>query len=89
MIPSLHAGVGGAPLTQTKTPQTALAALGAQGDEQAASAFYRIDNLLSDLDTALSDRTLRARVDAYLATIDEGPAGLGPLPRAQFESLLR
>jgi 2-polyprenyl-6-methoxyphenol hydroxylase-like FAD-dependent oxidoreductase len=89
MIASLRAGIAGAPLIQSKNPQVALAALGAQGDEQAASAYYRIDNLLSGLETALTDRSLRARVHTHLATIEEGPAGVGPLPRTQFESLLR
>jgi 2-polyprenyl-6-methoxyphenol hydroxylase-like FAD-dependent oxidoreductase len=88
MIEGLRAGIAGAPLMQTKDPRSALAALAAQGDQQAASAFYRVDNLLSELSTVLSDSALQGRVNDYLAAVEQEPAGSGPLPRAQFESLL-
>ena len=89
MIESLRGGLTGAPLTQTKDPRSALAAMGRNGDEQAESAFYRVDNLLSDLDEVLLNGPLRRRLDDHLAAVEEGPAGPGPLPRTEFESMLR
>jgi 2-polyprenyl-6-methoxyphenol hydroxylase-like FAD-dependent oxidoreductase len=88
MIPGLRAGVAGAPMMQGKDPRTALKSMGDQGDTEAAAAFYRIDNLLTDLPQELADRRLHDRVHGFLADIHEGPTGPGPLPRPQFETLL-
>jgi hypothetical protein len=74
MIEGLRAGIAGAPLMQTKDPRSALAALAAQVDEKASSAFYRVDNLLSELSTVLSDSALQGRVNDYLAAVEQGPA---------------
>jgi hypothetical protein len=67
----------------------ALMALRAQGDKQAAAAFHRIDNLLTDQSDELTDAELNRRVKEFLREIPDGSAGLGSLPRATFEALLR
>jgi 2-polyprenyl-6-methoxyphenol hydroxylase-like FAD-dependent oxidoreductase len=89
MIEGLRAGIAGAPMMRSTDPRGALSAMGAEGDTEAASAFYRIDNLLSELDQVLVDAALKARLDAFLDDMEEGPAGPGPLRRSQFEALLR
>ena len=89
MIEGLRAGLAGGPMMRRKDPGRALLAMGMEGDAEAASAFYRIDNLLSTVDEVLTDAALRSRVEAFLADVEEGPAGPGPLPRAEFESILR
>jgi hypothetical protein len=62
--------------------------MGLAGDAEAARAFYRIDNLLSSLDEVLADSALKTRLDTFLNDVEEGPAGSGPLPRAEFEVLM-
>lgn len=89
MVEGLRAGVAGAPLMRRKDPVAALRDMGMDGDAAAASAFYRIDNLLSEVDEVLADDALQARVEAFLADVEEGPAGPGPLPRTEFEAILR
>lgn len=89
MIDILHAGVAGGPAMQTKDPGGALRAMTAQGDTDAGTAFYRVDNLLTSLEDELADAALRSRVEAFLHTVQEGPAGPGPLPRSEFEALIR
>lgn len=88
MIKGLRAGIAGAPMTQTRDLRGALAALGAQGDARAGSAFYRIDNLITDLDAETADPSLNARLEAFLGEIEDGPASPGPLPRADFEAMV-
>jgi hypothetical protein len=89
MIEGLRGGLAGAPMMRRKDPGGALLAMGMGGDAAAASAFYRIDNMLSHLNEVLADTALKDRVDAFLDKVEEGPAGPGPLPRAEFEALLR
>jgi len=89
MVGGLRAGVAGGPLVRTRDPGGALAAMAALGDTQAGIAFYRIDNLLTDLTAEVSDTSLNRRLETFLADIKEGPDGLGPLPRAAFEAILR
>ena len=88
MIEGLRAGVAGAALIRDKAPRTALMAMGAGGDDAAGAAFYRIDNLLSDLEQVLADDGLKTRLHTFVDNQPEEPAGLGPLPRAEFEKLL-
>jgi hypothetical protein len=66
-----------------------LMALHARGDQQASAAFYRIDNLLTELDDELTNVDLNTRIKEFLSDIPPGPAGPGPLPRPAFEALLR
>ena len=89
MIKGMQAGIAGAPMTRSRDPRGALATMGAQGDTQAGRAFFRIDNLLTDLNAELADSSLEARLGASLAEIEEGPDGPGPLPRADFEAMVR
>lgn len=89
MIEGLRAGIAGAPAMRSRDRLVALRALGAQGDTEAASAFFRVDNLHSDRDEVLAEPALRARIDAYLDGVEEGSDGPGPLPRPEFEALLR
>jgi 2-polyprenyl-6-methoxyphenol hydroxylase-like FAD-dependent oxidoreductase len=89
MVGALRAGVAGGPLIRTRNPGQALAAMGAQGDAQAGMAFYRIDNLLTDLPAEVSDPRLHRRLETFLADIEEGSDGPGPLPRAAFEAIVR
>lgn len=89
MVEGHRAGLAGGPMMRRKDPRAALLAMGKEGDAEAASAFYRIDNLLSDLDEVQADAGLHARLEAFLDHVEEGPAGPGPLPRAEFEALLR
>ena len=89
MVEGHCAGLAGAPMMRRKDPRGALLAMGLAGDAEAASAFYRIDNLLSSLDEVLADSALKTRLDTFLNDVEAGPAGPGPLPRAEFEALLR
>jgi hypothetical protein len=89
MIEGLRAGVRGEPAIRRTGPGGALPVMAAQGDTEAAAAFYRVDNLLTTLDEELTDAALRARVDAFLDTVEDGTADPGPLPRSEFEALLR
>jgi len=89
MIKGLRDGVAGGPMMGRKDPGAALPAMAAQGDVEAEAAFYRIDNLLTELGDELAHDALRLRVEAFLDTIEEGPAGPGPLSRAKFEALMR
>jgi 2-polyprenyl-6-methoxyphenol hydroxylase-like FAD-dependent oxidoreductase len=89
MVQSLRAGVAGAPMKNPSDEMAALMALRAQGDKQAAAAFHRIDNLLTDQSDELTDAELNRRVKEFLREIPDGSAGLGSLPRATFEALLR
>ena len=68
---------------------SALMALRAQGDKEAAAAFHRIDNLLTDPSEEFADAELNGRVKEFLRAVPEGSAGPGPLPRQTFEALLR
>jgi 2-polyprenyl-6-methoxyphenol hydroxylase-like FAD-dependent oxidoreductase len=88
MVKVLHEGVAGAPAMRTKDRGRALRALMDQDDSEAAAAFYRIDNLLTSIEDELADPGLRSRVEGFLDTVEEGPAGPGPLPRADFEALI-
>ena len=88
-VERMRAGIAGAPMMRRKDPRGALMAMGAQGDAAAAAAFYRIDNLLSDLNDVLADDALRVRHQTFLTDLEEGPAGPGPLSRPEFEALLR
>jgi len=89
MVQSLRAGIAGAPMNDPKDEMSALMALRAQGDKQAAAAFHRIDNLLTDTSEEFADVELNLRVKEFLRDVPEGSAGPGPLPRARFEALLR
>jgi hypothetical protein len=89
MVGGLRAGVAGGPLIRVRDPRQALPAVGAQGDAQARMAFYRIDNLLTDLAAEVGDTHLNRRLETFLADIEEGPDGPGPLPRAAFEAIVR
>ena len=89
MVEGLRAGLAGAPMTRRKDPGAALLAMGMAGDAEAASAFYRIDNLLSHLHEVLTDAALKTRVEAFLDEMEDWSADPGPLPRREFEALLR
>jgi flavin-dependent dehydrogenase len=89
MIDALQAGIAGAPMMAPNDAMSALMALRDQGDSEAAQAFHRIDNLLSEPDQEFANERLRARVTAFLASVSPGPAGPGPLARTTFEDLLR
>jgi hypothetical protein len=89
MVRSLRAGIAGAPMDSPKDEMAALMALRAQGDKEAAAAFHRIDNLLTDPSEEFADVELNLRVKEFLRDVPEGSAGPGPLPRARFEALLR
>ena len=88
MVQSLRAGVAGGPMKNPGNEMSALIALRAQGDKEAAAAFHRIDNLLTDPFEELADAELDRRVKEFLDA-PEVSAGLGPLPRATFEAALR
>jgi hypothetical protein len=60
-----------------------------RGDKEAAAAFHRIDNLLTDPSEEFADEELSKRVKKFLRDVPEGSTGPGPLPRANFEALLR
>jgi 2-polyprenyl-6-methoxyphenol hydroxylase-like FAD-dependent oxidoreductase len=89
MVQSLRAGVAGAPMNSPRDEMAALMALRAQGDKEAAAAFHRIDNLLTDPSEEFADEELSKRVKKFLRDVPEGSTGPGPLPRANFEALLR
>jgi hypothetical protein len=89
MVQSLRAGVAGAPMNNPRDEMAALMALRAQGDKEAAAAFHRIDNLLTDPSEEFADEELNKRVKKFLRDVPEGSTGPGPLPRANFEALLR
>ena len=89
MVQSLRAGVAGAPMKNPSDEMSALMALRAQGDKEAAAAFHRIDNLLTDPSEEFADAELNGRVKEFLRAVPEGSAGPGPLPRQTFEALLR
>jgi hypothetical protein len=89
MVQSLRAGVAGAPMKIPSDKRSALMALRAQGDKEAAAAFHRIDNLLTDPSEEFADAELNGRVNEFLRAVPEGSAGPGPLPRQTFEALLR
>jgi flavin-dependent dehydrogenase len=89
MVQSLRAGVAGAPMKMPSDKRSALMALRAQGDKEAAAAFHRIDNLLTDPSEEFADPELNGRVNEFLRAVPEGSAGPGPLPRQTFEALLR
>ena len=86
MVKSLRAGIAGAPMDSPKDEMSALMALRAQGDKEAAAAFHRIDNLLTDPSEEFADVELNLRVKEFLRDVPEGSAGPGPLPRAAFEA---
>lgn len=44
---------------------------------------------MTRLDDELADAALNARVGAFLEDVEEGAAGPGPLPKAEFEGLIR
>jgi 2-polyprenyl-6-methoxyphenol hydroxylase-like FAD-dependent oxidoreductase len=89
MVHALRAGVAGAPMNKPTDEMSALRALRAQGDEQAAAAFHRIDNLLTEPYEELADADLNRRLKEFLDHVPGGPAGPGPLPRHTFEAILR
>ena len=88
IITMLRDGIAGAPLMHPQDPMSALFALRARGDTEAASAAFRIDNLLTEPDEELSHPPLNERVTSYLSRAPTGDAGPGPLPRAAFEAIL-
>jgi hypothetical protein len=67
---------------------SALMTLRAQGDKEAAAAFHRIDNMLTDPSDEFADAELNRRIKEFLRDVPEGSAGPGPLPRVTFEALL-
>jgi 2-polyprenyl-6-methoxyphenol hydroxylase-like FAD-dependent oxidoreductase len=89
MVQSLRAGIAGAPMTNPNDEMSALMALRAQGDTEAAAAFHRIDNLLTNPSEEFADADLNRRIKEFLRDVPEGSAGPGPLPRPTFEGLLR
>ena len=88
IITMLRDGIARAPLMHPQDPMSALFALRAHGDVEAASAAFRIDNLLTEPDEELSHPPLNERVTSYLSSAPTGDAGPGPLPRAAFEAIL-
>jgi 2-polyprenyl-6-methoxyphenol hydroxylase-like FAD-dependent oxidoreductase len=88
IITMLRDGIAGAPLMYPQDPMSALFALRARGDTEAARAAFRIDNLLTEPDDELSHPPLNERVTSYLSNAPTGDAGPGPLPRAAFEAIL-
>ena len=89
MVQSLRAGIAGAPMNNPNDEMSALMALRAQGDKEAAAAFHRIDNMLTDPSEEFANADLNRRIKEFLRDVPEGSAGPGPLPRATFEALLR
>lgn len=85
-------GVRGAPMPEPdpkRRPVFALMALAAQGDEVAAAASLRVRHLLVEPAEVLADAHLSERITAFLATEPSFGGGPGPLPRADFEALVR
>ena len=82
----LRDGIAGAPLMHPQDPMSALFALRARGDTEAASAAFRIDNLLTEPDDELGHPPLNERVTSYFSSAPTGDAGPGPLPRASVRS---
>ena len=88
MVRSLRAGVAGAPMDHPSDEMSALMTLRAQGDKEAAAAFHRIDNMLTDPSDEFADAELNRRIKEFLRDVPKGSAGPGPLPRVTFEALL-
>jgi hypothetical protein len=88
MVRSLRAGVAGAPMDHPSDEMSALMTLRAQGDKEAAAAFHRIDNMLTDPSDEFADAELNRRIKEFLRDVPTGSAGPGPLPRVTFEALL-
>jgi 2-polyprenyl-6-methoxyphenol hydroxylase-like FAD-dependent oxidoreductase len=85
-------GIRGSPLPEPEGLQrkvAALFALGGEGDEVADAAAARIMHLLAEADTELAEPGLAATVTAYLEAAPRLGGGPGPLPREDFEALVR
>ena len=85
-------GIHGAPLPEPEGLQrqmAALFALGGEGDEVAAAAAARIMHLLAEASTELAEPGLAATVTSYLEATPTLGGGPGPLPREDFEPLVR
>lgn len=91
MVQTMRAGIHGAPLPEpdeAHKPLFAVAALSRQGDQLAAAALARVQNLLAEPADLLADPLLAERVHSLLATDPPLGNGSGPLPRSEFEALV-
>jgi 2-polyprenyl-6-methoxyphenol hydroxylase-like FAD-dependent oxidoreductase len=89
MAHGLQAGIAGAPMNPPSDELSALAGLRELGDKQAAAAFHRIDNLLTEPEDELANDQLKARIRKHLRDVTKTSTGPGPLRRDTFEAILR
>ena len=84
-------GIRGAPAPEPVGEHRRMAAvfaLGADGDEGAASEGARIMHLLGGLEEELAEPDLARRLADFLDTSPQLGAGPGELPRQEFEALV-
>jgi hypothetical protein len=89
---AMRDGVRGAPTPEPgeqQRPLAALMALAMQGDELALMWSRRMANLLAEPQELFADPHLSERIRSFLATNPSLGGDMGPLPRADFETLVR